>query len=91
VYARSKSIDEIKARAGPFDFETVFHLHYDRVARIIARVVGEPARAEELAVDVSGSCGTRRGRKATASVAGSTAPQCAPAFMNYAADAAVHA
>jgi RNA polymerase sigma-70 factor (ECF subfamily) len=52
VYARSKSIDEIKAREGPFDFETVFHLHYDRVARIIARVVGEPACAEELAVEV---------------------------------------
>jgi RNA polymerase sigma-70 factor (ECF subfamily) len=36
----------------PFDFETVFHLHYSRIARIIARVVRDPARAEELAVDV---------------------------------------
>jgi RNA polymerase sigma-70 factor (ECF subfamily) len=52
VYARSKSIDEIKTRGAPFDFETTFHFHYDRVARIIARVVGEPARAEELAVEV---------------------------------------
>jgi RNA polymerase sigma-70 factor (ECF subfamily) len=52
VYARSKSIDEIKAREAPFDFETTFHFHYARVARIIARVVGDPARAEELAVEV---------------------------------------
>jgi RNA polymerase sigma-70 factor (ECF subfamily) len=34
------------------DFETVFHAHYDRIARTIARVTGDPARAEELAVDV---------------------------------------
>jgi RNA polymerase sigma-70 factor (ECF subfamily) len=52
VYARSKAIDDMKPREVPFDFETIFHLEYDRVARIIARVVGEPARAEELAVDV---------------------------------------
>jgi DNA-directed RNA polymerase specialized sigma24 family protein len=52
VFARRKSIDEMKAREGPFDFEATFHLHYGRVARIIARVVGEPARAEELAVEV---------------------------------------
>lgn len=52
MYARSKSIGEIKASEGPFDFETTFHLYYDRVARIIARVAGEPARAEELAVEV---------------------------------------
>jgi RNA polymerase sigma-70 factor (ECF subfamily) len=35
-----------------FDFETVFHAHYDRIARTIARVIGDPARAEELAVEV---------------------------------------
>jgi RNA polymerase sigma-70 factor, ECF subfamily len=52
VYARSKSIGEIKASEGTFDFETTFHQYYDRIARNIARVVGEPARAEELAVEV---------------------------------------
>jgi RNA polymerase sigma-70 factor (ECF subfamily) len=36
----------------PFDFESVFHTHYARVARVIARVIRDPARAEELAVEV---------------------------------------
>jgi RNA polymerase sigma-70 factor (ECF subfamily) len=35
----------------PFDFETFFHAHYDRIARAVARVVGDPARAEDLAVE----------------------------------------
>lgn len=33
------------------DYETIFHAHYERIARVIARVVGDPARAEELAVE----------------------------------------
>lgn len=32
-------------------FEAFFHLHYDRIARAIARVTGDPACAEELAVE----------------------------------------
>jgi RNA polymerase sigma-70 factor, ECF subfamily len=36
----------------PQDFESVFHAHYDRIARVIARLVRDPARAEELAVEV---------------------------------------
>ena len=35
-----------------FDLEAVFRQHYARVARIIARVVRDHARAEELAVEV---------------------------------------
>lgn len=34
------------------DLETLFCANYDRVARVIARVVQDPARAEELAVEV---------------------------------------
>ena len=34
------------------DLETLFRAHYDRVARVIARVTRHPARAEELAVEV---------------------------------------
>lgn len=34
-----------------FDFETFFHVHYGRIARAIVRVVRDPARAEEIAVD----------------------------------------
>jgi RNA polymerase sigma-70 factor (ECF subfamily) len=34
------------------DFEAIYRLHYTRIARAIARVVGDPACAEELATDV---------------------------------------
>ena len=40
------------APAEPFDFEGIFHTHYRRVARVIFRVVQDPSRAEELAVEV---------------------------------------
>jgi RNA polymerase sigma-70 factor (ECF subfamily) len=36
----------------PLDFDALFHLHYERIARVIARIVRDPARAEELAVEV---------------------------------------
>jgi RNA polymerase sigma-70 factor (ECF subfamily) len=36
----------------PFDFESQFRAHYGKIARVIARVTRDPARAEELAVDV---------------------------------------
>ena len=35
-----------------FDLETIFHAQYKRICRVIARVLRDPARAEELAVDV---------------------------------------
>jgi len=35
-----------------FSFEAVFHAQYERIARAIFRIVHDPARAEELAVDV---------------------------------------
>ena len=34
------------------EFEAAFHLHYGRVARTIARMVQDPARAEELAAEI---------------------------------------
>ncbi len=36
---------------GVFDFDAVFRAHYPRLARILARITGDPSRAEELAVD----------------------------------------
>ena len=42
----------MEAPPRPFDFESVFHAHYARLARVIARVIRDPARAEELAVEV---------------------------------------
>jgi RNA polymerase sigma factor (sigma-70 family) len=38
-------------RPARFDFDAVFRSEYPRVARVIARVVRDPARAEDLAVD----------------------------------------
>ena len=34
-----------------FDYEAFFLSHYERIARAIARVVGDPAHAEDLAVE----------------------------------------
>src|SRR5689334_7562877 len=34
------------------DIETIFHAQYERIARVIARVLRDPGRAEELAVEV---------------------------------------
>src|SRR5712671_6894962 len=52
VNARSDAVDELSAEGAPFDFEATFRAQYDRIARVIARVVRDPARAEELAVEV---------------------------------------
>lgn len=40
------------APAEAFDYEAVFRANYRRVARVIVRVIQDPSRAEELAVDV---------------------------------------
>ncbi len=34
-----------------FDFEAFFHERYERITRVVARVVRDPARAEEIAVE----------------------------------------
>jgi len=51
VSARGKTIEAVPA-ADAFSFEGAFYAHYDRIARAIVRIVRDPARAEELAVDV---------------------------------------
>ena len=50
--ARSKTVDEDAPQELAYAFEPVFHAYYDRTARLIARLVKDPARAEELAVEV---------------------------------------
>jgi RNA polymerase sigma-70 factor, ECF subfamily len=52
VSAPDEAIVEMSARDAAFDLEAAFRAHYPRIARTIARVVRNPARAEELAVDV---------------------------------------
>ena len=44
-------MDPIDTRAEAFDFEACFHANYSRIARAIARIVGDSGRAEELAVE----------------------------------------
>jgi RNA polymerase sigma-70 factor (ECF subfamily) len=50
--ARSEAVEDLKVAEAPFDFEATFRSQYGRIARVIARVVRDPARAEELAVEV---------------------------------------
>ena len=50
--AASEDIVEIGFNEAKLDLETVFHAQYERIARIIAGVIRDPARAEELAVEV---------------------------------------
>jgi RNA polymerase sigma-70 factor (ECF subfamily) len=52
VNVPSEAVDDTRTGEAQFDFETIFHAQYERIARVIARVVGDPARAEELAVEV---------------------------------------
>jgi RNA polymerase sigma-70 factor, ECF subfamily len=42
----------MRVREGAVEFEEVFQLHYERIAFAVARIVRDPARAEELAVEV---------------------------------------
>lgn len=50
--APTDAIERLTTRATPVDLEAVFHARYAQVARAISRVIRDPARAEELAVDV---------------------------------------
>ena len=50
--AQSEAVDRAAAPEQSFDFEQVFRTEYARIARVISRVVRDPARSEELAVEV---------------------------------------
>ncbi|MGI8742555.1 MAG: sigma factor [Bryobacteraceae bacterium] len=52
VDASSEVVESTKACEAPPDFESTFRSQYQRIARVIGRVVRDPARAEEIAVDV---------------------------------------
>lgn len=49
--AASGAIDPVEIHADSFDFEAFFHAHYERIARVIARVVGDHSRAQDLAAE----------------------------------------
>jgi RNA polymerase sigma-70 factor (ECF subfamily) len=50
--ATSEVVAAIKTNEARFDLEAIFRAQYGRMARVIGRVVHDPARAEELAVEV---------------------------------------
>jgi RNA polymerase sigma-70 factor (ECF subfamily) len=52
VHAETEAALSSDAPAESFDYEAVFDGHYRRIARVIFRVIQDPSRAEELAVDV---------------------------------------
>jgi len=52
VDARNEAVVDASFGETGLDLETVFQAQYERIARVIAGVIKDPARAEELAVDV---------------------------------------
>ncbi len=50
--APNEAIVEASFTEARLDLETIFHAQYERIARVIAGVIRDPARAEELAVEV---------------------------------------
>jgi len=52
VNAPERAIEkQIDTQPGAFDFESLFHERYAVITRVVARVVRDPARAEEIAVE----------------------------------------
>jgi RNA polymerase sigma factor (sigma-70 family) len=52
VNAETTATARADASTDSFDFEAVFRTHYQRIARVIFKVIRDPSRAEELAVEV---------------------------------------
>jgi DNA-directed RNA polymerase specialized sigma24 family protein len=52
VSAPSEAVAELTLREAGFDIEAIFRAQYERIARVIARVVRDRGRPEELAVEV---------------------------------------
>ena len=50
--ADSEPFTEVPTEAAAFDFASIFRAEYSHIARVIARVVQDSARAEELAAEV---------------------------------------
>jgi len=64
------------------DLESIFRTQYPRIARVIARIIGDPARAEELAVEAFLKL-WRKPELGNHNPEGSTAWQFGPASMNF--------
>jgi len=51
VDAPSEAVAESKDQESQFDIETIFRAQYERIARVVERVVRDHGRAEEIAVE----------------------------------------
>jgi RNA polymerase sigma-70 factor (ECF subfamily) len=51
VNARGPALEQMETHEASVDFEAFFRENYERIARAIGRIVGDHARAEELAVE----------------------------------------
>jgi RNA polymerase sigma-70 factor, ECF subfamily len=51
MHAPTEAAEAPAASVTPFDFEAVFRSEYARISRAITRVIGDAARAEDLAVE----------------------------------------
>jgi RNA polymerase sigma-70 factor (ECF subfamily) len=52
VNAANDGLSEMSFSGAEVDLVTIFHAQYERIARVIGGIIRDPARAEELAVDV---------------------------------------
>ena len=62
--ADSESVAEVRVES--FDFESIFLAQYSRIVRIIVRTVNDPARNEDLAMEVFGKLWRKPPRKSEA-------------------------
>ena len=72
----ANATEDTPTTEGPFDLDATFRAHYARITRVIAWVVNDPARAEELAVKCSCGSGGNQRRKEARPRADRTARQC---------------
>jgi RNA polymerase sigma-70 factor (ECF subfamily) len=50
--ANAERLADLPINTAPFDLPDIFRKDYKRITQVISRIIGDPARAEELAVDV---------------------------------------
>ena len=50
--AKAERLADLPMSTAPFDLPDIFRKDYKRITHVISRIIGDPARAEELAVDV---------------------------------------
>jgi len=87
--AQSEPAVLIAAEATPFDFESLFHEQYARIAKVIGRILGDPARAEELAVEVFCKLLRIRSAHGAGSLVGYTEPPSGEPWMSSASSRGV--